>query len=133
MQLIADFGGTITVADDRANQRIARGSTVMIYLQRKNADAQEVSNTSCILLPWRYQARYVRRQPQIPLPVHLRHDQARPSRRLSAWLLPAANAIGVGGILAFCHQPAYMLSFALCGRYHRCPLYDNQWQKKGIA
>ncbi len=76
MQLIADFGGTM-LWPMIALSNIAQGSAVlgMIYLQRKNADAQEVNVPSCIsLLPRRYRARYVRRQPEIPLPVYLRHD-----------------------------------------------------------
>ena len=49
MQLIADFGGTM-LWPMIALSNIAQGSAVlgMIYLQRKNADAQEVNVPSCI-------------------------------------------------------------------------------------
>ena len=49
MQLIADFGGTM-LWPMIALSNIAQGSAVlgMIYLQRKNADAQEVNVPACI-------------------------------------------------------------------------------------
>ena len=49
MQLIADFGGTM-LWPMIALSNIAQGSAVlgMIYLQRKNAAAQEVNVPSCI-------------------------------------------------------------------------------------
>ena len=82
MQLIADFGGTM-LWPMIALSNIAQGSAVlgMIYLQRKNAAAQEVNVPRLhLLLSGCHRACHVRRQPEISFPLYLRHDWFRNRR-----------------------------------------------------
>ena len=117
MQLIADFGGTM-LWPMIALSNIAQGSAVlgMIYLQRKNAAAQEVNVPSCIscYLGVTEPAMFA-----VNLKYHFPFVCGMIGSATAAVVCVAtsttANAIGVGGIpgiLAI--QPAYMLSFAVC-------------------
>ena len=117
MQLIADFGGTmlwpmITLSN------IAQGSAVlgMIYLQRKNAAAQEVNVPSCISC---YLGVTEPAMFGVNLKFHFPFICGMIGSAIAAVVCVAtsttANAIGVGGIPGILSiQPAYMLSFALC-------------------
>ena len=88
----------------------------MIYLQRKNAAAQEVNVPSCIsLLPRRYRACHVRCQPEFHFPFICGMIGSAIAAVVCVATSTTANAIGVGGIPGILSiQPAYMLSFALC-------------------
>lgn len=116
-QLIADFGGTM-LWPMIALSNIAQGSAVLgvIFLQRKNAPAQEVNIPACIscYLGVTEPAMFgVNMKLQFPFLCGMIGSA------LAAVVCVAtsttANAIGVGGLPGILSiQPAYMLSFALC-------------------
>ena len=117
MQLIADFGGTM-LWPMIALSNIAQGSAVlgMIYLQRKNAAAQEVTVPSCISC---YLGVTEPAMFGVNLKFHFPFICGMIGSAIAAVVCVAtsttANAIGVGGIPGILSiQPAYMLSFALC-------------------
>ena len=117
MQLIADFGGTM-LWPMIALSNIAQGSAVlgMIYLQRKNADAQEVNVPACISC---YLGVTEPAMFGVNLKFHFPFICGMIGSAIAAVVCVAtsttANAIGVGGIPGILSiQPAYMLSFALC-------------------
>lgn len=117
MQLIADFGGTM-LWPMIALSNIAQGSAVlgMIYLQRKNAAAQEVNVPSCISC---YLGVTEPAMFGVNLKFHFPFICGMIGSAIAAVVCVAtsttANAIGVGGIPGILSiQPAYMLSFALC-------------------
>lgn len=117
MQLIADFGGTM-LWPMIALSNIAQGSAVlgMIYLQRKNADAQEVNVPACISC---YLGVTEPAMFGVNLKFHFPFICGMIGSAIAAAVCVAtsttANAIGVGGIPGILSiQPAYMLSFALC-------------------
>ena len=117
MQLIADFGGTM-LWPMIALSNIAQGSAVlgMIYLQRKNADAQEVNVPSCISC---YLGVTEPAMFGVNLKFHFPFICGMIGSAIAAVVCVAtsttANVIGVGGIPGILSiQPAYMLSFALC-------------------
>lgn len=117
MQLIADFGGTM-LWPMIALSNIAQGSAVlgMIYLQRKNADAQEVNVPACISC---YLGVTEPAMFGVNLKFHFPFICGMIGSAVAAVVCVAtsttANAIGVGGIPGILSiQPAYMLSFALC-------------------
>ena len=117
MQLIADFGGTM-LWPMIALSNIAQGSAVlgMIYLQRKNAAAQEVNVPSCISC---YLGVTEPAMFGVNLKFHFPFICGMIESAIAAVVCVAtsttANAIGVGGIPGILSiQPAYMLSFALC-------------------
>ena len=117
MQLIADFGGTM-LWPMIALSNIAQGSAVlgMIYLQRKNAAAQEVNVPSCISC-------YLGVTEPAMFGVNLKYHfpfvcgmiGSAVAAVVCVFTSTTANAIGVGGIPGILSiQPAYMLSFAVC-------------------
>ena len=117
MQLIADFGGTM-LWPMIALSNIAQGSAVlgMIYLQRKNAAAQEVNVPACISC-------YLGVTEPAMFGVNLKYNfpficgmiGSATAAVVCVATSTTANAIGVGGIPGILSiQPAYMLSFALC-------------------
>lgn len=117
MQLIADFGGTM-LWPMIALSNIAQGSAVlgMIYLQRKNAAAQEVNIPSCISC-------YLGVTEPAMFGVNLKYSfpfvcgmtGSAIASVVCVCTSTTANAIGVGGIPGILSiQPAYMLSFAVC-------------------
>jgi len=117
MQLIADFGGTM-LWPMIALSNIAQGSAVlgMIYLQRKNAAAQEVNVPSCISC---YLGVTEPAMFGVNLKFHFPFICGMIGSAIAAVVCVAtsttANAIGVGGIPGILSiQPAYMLSLALC-------------------
>lgn len=117
MQLIADFGGTM-LWPMIALSNIAQGSAVlgMIYLQRKNAAAQEVNVPSCISC---YLGVTEPAMFGVNLKFHFPFICGMIGSAIAAVVCVAtsttANAIGVGGIPGILSiQSAYMLSFALC-------------------
>ena len=117
MQLIADFGGTM-LWPMIVLSNIAQGSAVlgMIYLQRKNAAAQEVNVPSCISC---YLGVTEPAMFGVNLKFHFPFICGMIGSAIAAVVCVAtsttANAIGVGGIPGILSiQPAYMLSFALC-------------------
>ena len=117
MQLSADFGGTM-LWPMIALSNIAQGSAVlgMIYLQRKNAAAQEVNVPSCISC---YLGVTEPAMFGVNLKFHFPFICGMIGSAIAAVVCVAtsttANAIGVGGIPGILSiQPAYMLSFALC-------------------
>ena len=117
MQLIADFGGTM-LWPMIALSNIAQGSAVLgiIYLQRKNAAAQEVNVPSCISC---YLGVTEPAMFGVNLKFHFPFICGMIGSAIAAVVCVAtsttANAIGVGGIPGILSiQPAYMLSFALC-------------------
>ena len=117
MQLIADFGGTM-LWPMIALSNIAQGSAVlgMIYLQRKNAAAQEVNVPSCISC---YLGVTEPAMFGVNLKFHFPFICGMIGSAIAAVVCVAtsttANAIGVGGIPGILSiQPAYMLGFALC-------------------
>ena len=117
MQLIADFGGTM-LWPMIALSNIAQGSAVlgMIYLQRKNADAQEVNVPACISC---YLGVTEPTMFGVNLKFHFPFICGMIGSAIAAAVCVAtsttANAIGVGGLPGILSiQPAYMLSFALC-------------------
>ena len=117
MQLIADFGGTM-LWPMIALSNIAQGSAVlgMIYLQRKNAAAQEVNVPACISC-------YLGVTEPAMFGVNLKYNfpficgmiGSATAAVVCVATSTTANAIGVGGIPGILSiQPTYMLSFALC-------------------
>ena len=117
MQLIADFGGTM-LWPMIALSNIAQGSAVlgMIFLQRKDADAQEVNVPSCISC-------YLGVTEPAMFGVNLKHSfpflcgmiGSACAAVVCVATSTTANAIGVGGLPGILSiQPAYMSSFAIC-------------------
>lgn len=115
LQLIADYGGTM-LWPMIALSNIAQGSAVlgMIYLQRKNARAQEVNVPSCISC-------YLGVTEPAIFGVNLKAGfpfvcgmiGSAVSAVICVSTGTTANAIGVGGIPGILSiQPQYMLSFA---------------------
>ena len=117
LQLVADFGGTM-LWPMIALSNIAQGSAVlgMIYLQRKNAAAQEVNVPSCISC-------YLGVTEPAMFGVNLKYNFPFICGMIGSAVAgvvctatsTTANSVGVGGlpgILAI--QPASMRSFALC-------------------
>ncbi len=117
LQLIADFGGTM-LWPMIALSNIAQGSAVLgvIYLQRKNADAQEVNVPACISC-------YLGVTEPAIFGVNLKLNFPFLCGMIGSAIAgivctatsTTANAIGVGGLPGILSiQPQYMLSFALC-------------------
>ncbi|RKJ76449.1 PTS trehalose transporter subunit IIBC [Butyricicoccus sp. 1XD8-22] len=117
MQLIADFEGTM-LWPMIALSNIAQGSAVlgMIFLQRKDADAQEVNVPSCISC-------YLGVTEPAMFGVNLKHSfpflcgmiGSACAAVVCVATSTTANAIGVGGLPGIRSiQPAYMGSFAIC-------------------
>ncbi len=117
MQLIADFGGTM-LWPMIALSNIAQGSAVLgiIFLQRKDADAQEVNVPSCISC-------YLGVTEPAMFGVNLKHSfpflcgmiGSACAAVVCVATSTTANAIGVGGLPGILSiQPAYMGSFAIC-------------------
>lgn len=117
LQLIADFGGTM-LWPMIALSNIAQGSAVlgMIFLQRGDADAQEVNVPSCISC-------YLGVTEPAMFGVNLKHTFpflcGMTGSACAAVVCTAtsttANAIGVGGLPGILSiQPASMMSFAIC-------------------
>ena len=116
MQLIADFGGTM-LWPMIALSNIAQGSAVLgvIYLQRKNAPAQEVNIPACISC-------YLGVTEPAIFGVNLKLNfpflcGMTGSAVAGAFCVATsttANAIGVGGLPGILSiQPQYMLTFAI--------------------
>lgn len=117
LQLIADFGGTM-LWPMIALSNIAQGSAVlgMIYLQRKNADAQEVNVPACISC---YLGVTEPAMFGVNMKYHFPFICGMAGSAIAAVVCVAtsttANAIGVGGLPGILSiQPQYMLTFALC-------------------
>ena len=117
LQLVADFGGTM-LWPMIALSNIAQGSAVlgMIYLQRKNAAAQEVNVPSCISC-------YLGVTEPAMFGVNLKYNFPFICGMIGSAVAgvvctatsTTANSVGVGGLPGILSiQPAYMLSFALC-------------------
>lgn len=117
MQLIADFGGTM-LWPMIALSNIAQGSAVlgMIFLQRKDADAQEVNVPSCISC-------YLGVTEPAMFGVNLKHNfpflcgmiGSACAAVVCVATSTTANAIGVGGLPGILSiKPDYMGSFAIC-------------------
>ena len=117
LQLVADFGGTMLWAMV-ALSNIAQGSAVlgMIYLQRKNAAAQEVNVPSCISC-------YLGVTEPAMFGVNLKYNFPFICGMIGSAVAgvvctatsTTANSVGVGGLPGILSiQPASMLSFALC-------------------
>lgn len=117
LQLIADFGGT-NLWPMIALSNIAQGSAVlaMIFLQKKNAKAKEVSIPACISC-------YLGVTEPAMFGVNLKYVYpficAMTGSALAAIISVAggvhANAIGVGGLPGILSiQPQYMAIFAVC-------------------
>lgn len=117
MQLIADFGGTM-LWPMIALSNIAQGSAVlgMIYLQKKDADAQEVNVPACISC-------YLGVTEPAMFGVNLKYNfpficgmiGSAAAAIVCVATTTTANAIGVGGIPGILSiQPQYMLTFAIC-------------------
>lgn len=117
LQLIADYGGTM-LWPMIALSNIAQGSAVlgMIFLQKKNAQAQEVNipaTISCYLgvtepAMFGVNLKYV-------FPFFCGMIGSAIAAVVCTATGVTANAIGVGGIPGILSiQPQYMLSFALC-------------------
>ncbi len=117
LQLIADFGGTM-LWPMIALSNIAQGSAVLgvIYLQRKNAAAQEVNVPACISC-------YLGVTEPAMFGVNLKLNFPFLCGMIGSAIAgvvctatsTTANAIGVGGLPGILSiQPQYMLSFALC-------------------
>lgn len=117
LQLIADYTGTM-LWPMIALSNIAQGSAVlgMIFLQRKNAEAQEVNVPACISC-------YLGVTEPAIFGVNLKYlfpfVCGMIGSACAAVVCVAtgttANAIGVGGIPGILSiQPQYMLSFAIC-------------------
>ena len=115
MQLIADFGGTM-LWPMIALSNIAQGSAVLgvIYLQRKNAPAQEVNIPACISC-------YLGVTEPAIFGVNLKLNFPFLCGMIGSAVAGAfcvatsttANAIGVGGLPGILSiQPQYMLTFA---------------------
>ncbi len=117
MQLIADFGGTM-LWPMIALSNIAQGSAVLgvVYLQRKNAPAQEVNIPACISC---YLGVTEPAMFGVNLKLHFPFLCGMIGSAAASVVCVAtsttANAIGVGGLPGILSiQPQYMLSFALC-------------------
>lgn len=117
LQLIADFGGTM-LWPMIALSNIAQGSAVlgMIYLQKNDAEAQEVNIPSCISC-------YLGVTEPAMFGVNLKHSYpficGMIGSACAAIVCVAtnstANAIGVGGLPGILSmQPQSMLTFAIC-------------------
>ncbi|MBS6396006.1 MAG: PTS system trehalose-specific EIIBC component [Clostridiales bacterium] len=117
LQLIADYGGTM-LWPMIALSNIAQGSAVlgMIFLQKKNAEAQEVNVPACISC-------YLGVTEPAIFGVNLKHSFPFVCGMIGSALAAVvcvatgttANAIGVGGLPGILSiQPPYMLSFAVC-------------------
>lgn len=117
LQLIADYGGTM-LWPMIALSNIAQGSAVlgMIWLQRKNSQAQEVNIPACISC-------YLGVTEPAIFGVNLKKGFPFVCGMIGSGIAAVicvstgttANAIGVGGIPGILSiQPQYMLSFALC-------------------
>ena len=117
LQLIADFGGTM-LWPMIALSNIAQGSAVlgMIYLQKNDAEAQEVNIPSCISC-------YLGVTEPAMFGVNLKHSYpficGMIGSACAAVVCVAtnstANAIGVGGLPGILSmQPQSMLTFAIC-------------------
>ncbi len=117
LQLIADYGGTM-LWPMIALSNIAQGSAVlgMIYLQRKEADAQEVNVPACVSC-------YLGVTEPAIFGVNLKYVFpfvcGMIGSACAAVLCVAtgttANAIGVGGLPGILSiQPRFMLNFAIC-------------------
>ena len=117
LQLVADFGGTM-LWPMIALSNIAQGSAVlgMIYLQRKNAAAQEVNVPSCISC-------YLGVTEPALFGVNLKYNFPFLCGMIGSAVAgvvctatsTTANSVGVGGLPGILSiQPAYMLTFAIC-------------------
>ena len=117
LQLVADFGGTM-LWPMIALSNIAQGSAVlgMIYLQRKNAAAQEVNVPSCISC-------YLGVTEPAMFGVNLKYNFPFLCGMIGSAIAgvvctatsTTANSVGVGGLPGILSiQPASMLSFAIC-------------------
>ena len=117
LQLVADFGGTM-LWPMIALSNIAQGSAVlgMIYLQRKNAAAQEVNVPSCISC-------YLGVTEPAMFGVNLKYNFPFICGMIGSAVAgvvctatsTTANSVGVGGLPGILSiQPASMLSFAIC-------------------
>ena len=117
LQLIADYGGTM-LWPMIALSNIAQGSAVlgMIWLQRKDAEAQEVNIPACISC-------YLGVTEPAIFGVNLKRGFPFVCGMIGSGIAAVvcvatgttANAIGVGGIPGILSiQPAYMGSFAVC-------------------
>lgn len=117
LQLIADFGGTM-LWPMIALSNIAQGSAVlgMIYLQKKDAQAQEVNIPSCISC-------YLGVTEPAMFGVNLKHSYpficgmigSACASIVCVATKSTANAIGVGGLPGILSmQPQSMLTFAIC-------------------
>ena len=117
LQLIADYHGTM-LWPMIALSNIAQGSAVlgMIWLQRKDSEAQEVNVPACISC-------YLGVTEPAIFGVNLKNGfpficgmiGSGIAAILSAGMSVTANAIGVGGIPGILSiQPNYMISFAIC-------------------
>lgn len=117
LQLIADYGGTM-LWPMIALSNIAQGSAVlgMIWLQRKDQEAQEVNIPACISC-------YLGVTEPAIFGVNLKRGFPFICGMIGSGIAAVvcvatgttANAIGVGGIPGILSiQPSYMLSFAVC-------------------
>ena len=117
LQLIADFGGTM-LWPMIALSNIAQGSAVlgMIYLQKNDAQAQEVNIPSCISC-------YLGVTEPAMFGVNLKHSYpficgiigSACASIVCVATNSTANAIGVGGLPGILSmQPQSMLTFAIC-------------------
>lgn len=117
LQLIADFGGTM-LWPMIALSNIAQGSAVlgMIYLQKNDAQAQEVNIPSCISC-------YLGVTEPAMFGVNLKHSYpficgmigSAGASIVCVATNSTANAIGVGGLPGILSmQPQSMLTFAVC-------------------
>ncbi len=117
LQLIADYGGTM-LWPMIALSNIAQGSAVlgMIYLQKKDANAQEVNVPACISC-------YLGVTEPAIFGVNLKYTFPFVCGMIGSACAAivcvatgtTANAIGVGGLPGVLSiQPAYMLTFTLC-------------------
>lgn len=117
LQLIADFGGTM-LWPMIALSNIAQGSAVlgMIYLQKKDARAQEVNIPACISC-------YLGVTEPAMFGVNLKHSYpficgmigSACASIVCVATKSTANAIGVGGLPGILSmQPQSMLTFAIC-------------------
>lgn len=117
LQLIADFGGTM-LWPMIALSNIAQGSAVlgMIYLQRKDAQAQEVNvpaGISCYLGVTEPAIFGVNLKYVFPFVCGMIGSGAAAVACVA--MSCTANAVGVGGLPGILSiQPQYMASFALC-------------------
>ncbi len=117
LQLVADYGGTM-LWPMIALSNIAQGSAVlgMTFLQRKDADAQEVNVPSLISC-------YLGVTEPAIFGVNLKHTfpfvcgmiGSATAAVVCVSTSTTANSIGVGGLPGILSiQPRYMLSFAIC-------------------